>query len=391
MLVVSSLVLATPAKAEIPPSKVYFVAIGSENYIAPDDPKAPRWPPVSAPVNSATRVSALLRRIGARYGILLTSSAEHLVSKSDMERAIVDLKSQIRRDMPDRPVILFYYMGHALGDRYSQFLYLAPGDLTPAFSPSQSTMWLLQKRTLSNTDVIASLEIFRLPPVMAYLDAFFPSDLAVDLRNPQDILRVTRETDELLRQDDYNRRHGLYPPGNIPPIPYLALFDDCYDQVAQNLTNGHATGLFENLIEETRKILSDRLSGAQPDGLALYAARPGTPIGDFADPDDDLDPLPIGSLARRLILALRLREHARQITLAELRKAMFDPAGAAYGADRARFSVNSPTPYSLAPSPRHSWEQVTLPIAHVPPARRGALDVRSGTSPPKGATAGGPP
>lgn len=195
---------APVAAAEALPTELYYLAIGSQHYVALP-PSAPvHWETVAAPVNSAERVANLLQEAGAKFGIVLTSNASHAVTTNDVKQALVDLKTRIRRDRSKSPLIVFYYMGHALGDTYTETLYLAPGDLDLKAAPSQSTVGVLARSSLSNLDIISSLEGFRLPESMAFEDGFFPSNLYFDPASPDDMARASREAIDLTTKDEFN-------------------------------------------------------------------------------------------------------------------------------------------------------------------------------------------
>lgn len=174
--------------------------------------------------------------------------------------------------------------------------------------------------------------------------------------------------------------------GLVPPVPFIALFDNCYDSVAQDLTKVSSptepkprTPL-KKIVDDmasVRRSMMKQLAESQSDGLILYAAKPGKPIGDFADPLDDESPLPIGSLARRLELATR-QTHADKITLRELRKALHDKRGSTYGAMTARFDVDSPEPYSLG-STTPKILDVAISWAPKPVTAAGQVENRVGT------------
>ena len=328
-------------------------------------------------MNSARHVAAVLRLLGARFGVVLVSDKHHAVTKADMQAAIVELKSRIRADGAAHPLIVFYYMGHGMGDTFGQALYLPPGDVTWNSLPSQSASSVLGRKTLSNFDVIASLEVFRLPKVMSLYDNFFESDVFADWTDPSDILRAASELRALIASDDRNRAAGLYPPGRIPPVPFIALFDNCYDAVLQNLASprGLPPTSFRNhpvlkhvldaLVALARQHIINDLGGAQSDGLVMYAEKPGNSVTEYEDPSEH-DPKPVGSLARRLLLALPAASGST-MTLRQFRDAMDDPRASTFGAATAAHAVDSPTPFYLRAADEMTLDSVEIPskrLAH---------------------------
>ena len=348
-----------------PAPDLYYVSIGSQTYLRPSRNTPFRWPLIPAPVNSAGRVAQLLQSSGARYGILLVSDRTHAVSKFDMEQAIADLKTRIRLDNPRHPVIVFYYMGHGLGDPFNQNLYLAPGDMVVDLKPSQTYTNVLTRAALTNQDVITSLEMFRLVPAMSFEDDFFISKLTPDLTSLTDILRVVNYGRGLVRQDNANRAAGLYPPGQTTAIPFIALFDNCYDGVLEDLSKPlrvplfvqslpqaaqaflrDAVALLNGVVAEVHERIIKTSAEAQVDGIVLYATRPGTAVSHFQNSALTGD-LPTGSLARRLSLSLAGALPSTRISLEELRRRMLDPSPVALGSGAASPVDAGPTPYTI--------------------------------------------
>ena len=378
-------------------SDIYFVAIGNEHYVG-GGAAGLRWPSVPAPVNSATRVAGLLQSSGARFGILVTSDRRHAVTRADMRRAIVDLKKRIRADRPARPLVFFYYMGHGLGDTFNQTLYLVPGDMALGYLPSQTASAILGTETVSNLDVVSSLANFRMPPALSYFDEFFPGDLLFNPFVPGDQARARARAQKLQDDSDRADRSGQVPKGDVPPVPYVALFDNCYDLVVQDLIDlrkpvpegnggiaarllGRGSRMIETAVQ--RKILKD-LGEIESEGVVLYAAKPGTHSDHYANPSDPSDGDPVGPLARRLMIAA-LNRKSPPVTLRDLERAISFEGPDTYGADKpSPYSVGSPIPYALRTTNAAVLDTTVVQIG-TPGTGAGTVDRRGGsaTLPPR--------
>ena len=99
---------------------IYYLVIGSGNYIkdkTKDRPEA---------VNSAHQMALSFQKIGG-HGSELLSSENEPITIDNILNAIYELKQTIRKDNAKNPLVIFYYMGHGMGDNiYSS--YLIPGD-----------------------------------------------------------------------------------------------------------------------------------------------------------------------------------------------------------------------------------------------------------------------
>jgi hypothetical protein len=287
------------------------------------------------------------------------------VGVDDIQRAISDLKRMIRRDRPAHPLILFYYMGHGLGDPYSQTLYMVPGNLLLLETPTQISTLSLIKKTTTNLDLIFQLNVFRLPPVMAYLDSASLPDLMPDPRDPADFARSMAKANKLDAIDRDNRARGLYPNGTIPPVPYILMFDNCYGGVVPNLVSVPAQQQFLSSLAEI-----------QSDALVLYAAAPGQAAGEFSDPSIRSD-LPVGALARRLLAAIGGVDATRPTTLLKLRRALFAPKVTGPADKGSPFALDPPPPYSLSSG---GADLIDLTLPHGAAGHGATQDRRLGTA-----------
>jgi hypothetical protein len=364
-------------------AQVYFLAIGSQDYAFTKgrSTAAQAFDPIYAPEHSARRVAEALRQAGARHGIVLTSDAlgrpqQHMVTRQDVVDAIVALKARIRVDRATNPRIVFYYMGHGLGDRASRWIYAVPGNLTFDNKANQTFTLRLMKAAMSNLDVIQSWVTFRMHPSMAYLDDFFATQAMPDLTSPEDIARVIRRKKELTDRDEDNRRNHRYPAQGNPPVPFAVLFDNCYGGVAEDLVNLDTTNaLFSQMLASMYR----DMAGVEEDGLVLYAVRPGDRVGDFLDPEADVsaprrEGTWVGALAFRLLRALRDRDRTVALSYRAWRAAMLTDLAPGTGRQPETLP---PKPFGLM-----STSDEILNAPAFPPVDgmvAGTLEVRLGT------------
>lgn len=339
------------------PSTIYFVSIGSLHHLKTQENQFEL--PRDAPLHSATTVASLLKAHGARYGILLLSDENHFISRNDMLKALIDLKHRSRNDASSHPVIVFYYCGHGLGDAYNKYLYIPPGNLVITAGNSQTFTVKLLKSTVSNLDVLFSLAMFKTHSSMAHWDDVFATSLMPDPTDPQDTQRVRAFAQQLTAIDNQKLRQGAFLPGGNPAVPFIALFDNCYDRVLQDLVDLHhgtfSQGPWQLLAKGMQSTLDNELAELQEDGLVLYAAEPGHAIRDFSDPADPKHFDRLGALAWRLQHALADKRTGR--SLGALRSAMLQslPAQDAQG-------KLPPVPFELG-APKQAVLQTPLFVA----------------------------
>lgn len=312
---------------------LYFLAIGSEHYRyvienvtslpAPDQQAL--LASIEGPRHSARRVADALIQSGARDGILLLSEGpEQMVTRDDVYKAITDLKRMIREDLqvdPDlNPRIVFYFMGHGIGDTASRSLYMLPGDLTFNGAASQTFTIRLIKRSMWAWDVLSAFVNFRSHDSMRHFDDFYPSQLMPDITDPMDAFAVLRRQNELQTIDASRRAQGAYREDGNPPVPFLILLDNCYSDVAQDLTDipqlSGLVGMFSLLVDMNFGELLD-------ESLAYYATAPGNGIRPVADPEDQTQN--IGPLALHFVSYLASLDGVeRAPTLGDIRVAFED-------------------------------------------------------------------
>lgn len=359
------------------PTQLYFIAIGSQDYAYADRAFDHPFERVFAPEHSAKRVAEQLLRAGATYGILLTSDADGKpgigrVSREDIYRALFDLKARIRKDQASNPRILFYFMGHGLGDAPTKFGYLIPGNLVFERMASQTYVFRLLRYAVPDFDVIAALATFRLAAPMAYLDEFAPTQVMPDPSSLADVMKKTARANELTQKDEANRVAGRYPVEGTAPVPFIVLFDNCYGGIVADLIGTtEASPIARTLFENMERDMAE----TQSDGLVAYATTPGSAVGDYPDPayaDADEPPL-VGPLAARLFEVMNGRHEGEAISLRQFRDRYFAPTSLRSQGS----SIDLPRPYSVNSTISEVLDAPFFPAFR--PASTGFLETRTGS------------
>ena len=103
---------------------IYYISIGSGHYLKPGYNRLEA-------VNSARVMSSILKGLGGKgYELLSREEANNIypVTNVHMLRDIERLKNDIIHDKPKNPLIIFYYMGHGIGDKDGLSQYITFGD-----------------------------------------------------------------------------------------------------------------------------------------------------------------------------------------------------------------------------------------------------------------------
>ena len=323
-------------KASSDEYQIYYISIGSSHYENLDM----NLPLAKGSNNSARVIAETLDSYGAK-GTLLTSEEGDLPDREDLRQALFELKQNIREDNPENPFLIFYYMGHGIGDQASRYLYL-PSDVDTAFAQT-NTLDLIHNHVWSY-DVITSFVFFRMHPTMEHWDNRFVSDFMPNLTPPLsssdivDLLEQFNMISEFISLDEQYRREGSYPEEGNPEIPHLIMFDNCFEGIIADLVD------VNKLQEETGKsffdsimiLLLDEITRMSQEiesvGAVLYAKEPGDRTrATYDPPGQEQNPnLPheqrIGPLARRFLLSLQTEAPLTfENLLSEMQREDLDP------------------------------------------------------------------
>lgn len=255
--------VGSAAEAQAPRYDVYFVAIGSGRYAAPDDQRDHGFGSLSGAASSAQQVATMLRH-GAKFGVTLSSSEGRYVSRADMDSAIEKVFSRIRADHPPRPLLVIYVASHGVSEGVGWNHFSVPGDL-----------------------------VYRGEPQRLDLEAF--SSAAIHAATLVD------------RLDRLGTR-------------YLLLLDSCYEGEEQDFLSpalsAGASSQLATMAEALRHLNEFRQSDP-----VVFSTRPGTKVPLATDPRDETHRM--APLARRLTLLV----HGKTVptTLGELVQGLVSP------------------------------------------------------------------
>lgn len=251
------------------PAELYFLTVGVGSYAqAPPDRTSDRLRSFAQTPNgpwSAYRLAYALVGLGAVRGIELSGMQHSLVRRQDVFTALDELIATAR--LGSNPFILYYFNGHGIGEGLGWNLFAVPGDFVGPW-PAED-LSVLTDKTLYAAEVVDRL--------------------------------------------------------NDSGIPYLAIFDHCYEGEEQSFEAGA-------LSQEAAQNLNDVLAVMRymnqfhTDSPVLFSASPGTVVSAVADPHPDFGDRSVGPLARRLLLAIAAHEETGT-DLDGLVSALTDAAG----------------------------------------------------------------
>lgn len=133
-----------PAGAADSRYDVYFVAIGSDNYVQPSDAELFHFAPLeNAADRSALRVAELLQHGGARFGVSVVSNGSRYVDRADITGALDRVHAELIHARPAHPMLVFYFAGHGVseGIAWNQFLIPAISQAGKKFPTFPSRIW----------------------------------------------------------------------------------------------------------------------------------------------------------------------------------------------------------------------------------------------------------
>jgi hypothetical protein len=225
---------------------VYFVAVGSSDYGQPRDADTHGLNHIYGANKSAKAISARLLAGGAKYGVLLTSSEGHLISRGDVAHAISLVAAKVTADRPRNPLLLFYFAGHGVSEGVGWNLFLVPGTF------------------------------------------LYTGDLA-----DHDIESIAGSTLPAAKLVDQLNQTG---------VRYLAVLDTCYEGKAAKFESSVLSGAAVTSLKNVAGILRfmNQFHQASP---VLFSTTPGTVVETTDDPVDG-GPVPVAPLARRMMILL---------------------------------------------------------------------------------------
>lgn len=250
-----------------PPVDLFFLNIGIGKYaqvpqnLGGENTKS--FTPTPNGPWSATRLSYAFQKLGAVEGIeLRDNKSNFFIKREDIFQSLEDIIT-LSKNSPN-PFIIYYYNGHGVGEGVGWNLFSIPGDFIGPV-PSKD-LELLSKHTARASEIVDRLE--------------------------------------------------------KSEVPFLILFDNCYEGNESNFTNDILTDEAANNLNDMLRILR-HLNQFHTQYPVLFSTEPGKKVSAVADPDTKFTDKSVGPLARRILKALeQLPEN--EIDLSSLVKALTD-------------------------------------------------------------------
>jgi hypothetical protein len=246
---------------------VYFVSVGSSDYIQPDKPSETPFADIDGANKSARIVARFLSQGGARNGILLTSAPGHFVSLEDINAAVTATQTQLKGDSSN-PFFVFYIASHGISDGIAWNHFSIPGDFLYMGDVNKLDVERLSDKTL------------------------YAGSLADQLDKAK--------------------------------VPYLVILDTCYSGKPAIFESPVLGQRAMQGIEDTAAALKVINEFHQPSPV-LFSTEPGTTVETVPDPENPSSNR-VAPLARRMILVLgQASKSGRTLTLGSFLEALSAP------------------------------------------------------------------
>lgn len=175
--VVAALVLGGTAARAAEPFDVYVLAVGSSHYAPAPEPGLNAFGPIPGANKSARTVAELFARRGAAGATVLTSSPDRFVTKADVDTALDAMADRIAHDRPKRPLLVFYFAGHGVGEGFAWNLFAVPGEIVARNEPQRLALDSFSVVTLHAASLVERLQRTGAPFVV-FLDTCYEGDAA---------------------------------------------------------------------------------------------------------------------------------------------------------------------------------------------------------------------
>jgi hypothetical protein len=286
------------------PLDVFFLAVGSGNYISPPEAGVQHFNGIPGAVKSAETVAELLRKGGAKFGLIVTSDRTHFVSQDDVYKAFPAIWDEMVKAKTRRALVVVYIAAHGIADGYTWAEYILPGNFAHRGDD------FLTKHGVE----MAEKTIF-VPTIVEYLNGWKQPFLL--------LLDTCYEGNEYIYQwnpivPDLN---AACPPDDI--ISFCAQMSKGMESVRKfEDQRAHAENSFIQMFASMRE--ANKFSNTFP---VMFSTEPGKRVPTVADPlDPDARATAVAPLARRIMLIVPPALGARQpLTLGSFLRAMASP------------------------------------------------------------------
>ena len=233
---------------------VYYVSVGVSWYEMPQLK-------ISGANTSARLVSEALNELNAAYGIVLKSRQKNYVSRADIYKGISDVLARIKKDVPETPLFVFYFVGHGVSEGIGWNHFSLPGTFKDRSDEVANDIEWLHSQAIHAGTLVGHL--------------------------------------------------------NGAAVPYLLLFDNCYEGDEEKFNSPVLSETATKNLVGISNILRfiNEFHGKNP---VLFAAARGEKVKTVPPPFETNPIYNIGPLARRLLISLEPYARGERFTLQQL-------------------------------------------------------------------------
>jgi hypothetical protein len=248
--------------------QVYFLAVGSSTYAAPEIPNQQGLGDIYGANNGARALAQRLARGGAEFGLTLTSDEGHLVTVADIKAALNRVEAVMAGARPGNPLLIFYIASHGVADGIAWNHFSLPGTFLYQGDPNHLSIDGLAKSALHAGSLVDDLEKLK--------------------------------------------------------TPFMVILDTCYEGKSQGFQSQALTAVASRNLTDVASALRVFNEFREPNPV-LFSTPPGTVVEVAPDPNDPKS-RNVGPLARRAMLILDASLRGRQeISLSDFVQQMSRP------------------------------------------------------------------
>lgn len=198
--------------------QLYYLTIGSQHY------NSKLFRTIQEATSSAKKIAEEFRKIGGK-GIEVLSQSNNPISRDKILESIYDVKRIIRHDNPENPLLIFYYMGHGLGDNFSTS-YLVPGD----YEIEQEYLSEIDRKQFASKlievdELAIHFWLFSIGDKYKSTDKeLLYQDITREIYSASTLQRLGIRKGKIFFVEELEHSHSH--------VPYLIILDKCSDQVA---------------------------------------------------------------------------------------------------------------------------------------------------------------
>jgi hypothetical protein len=155
-----ALTAATPAQSKF---DVYYLAIGSQDYVQVPDPTVHSFNSIDGVRKSARAVADFFDAGGSRYGVVLLSTETGFVSIADVNTGLKKAALRAVEDKSANPLLVFYFAGHGISEGFGWNHFSVPGNFAYRGDPLTLPILSLAGSTIHTANVVDQLKKLKIP------------------------------------------------------------------------------------------------------------------------------------------------------------------------------------------------------------------------------------